>query len=215
MEELEFRSALRQAQKGDGQAFGKLYVLVAPRIRGFLQTRGADDADALTNEVMLRAFNSIGRFSGSQSAFVGWVFQISRNALIDEARARQRRPQTVEEGSAPEDSEASIDDWHEDQQAVDRVAELLSHLSQDQADIVAMRAIAGLSYEEIAAVCGKRVGAVRATYSRGRAALRSLIELENLGRKQQARLSQDPLSMTSVTETPVVASDGQDVSCPT
>ncbi len=207
MEELEFRSALRQAQKGDGQAFGKLYVLVAPRIRGFLHTRGAEDADALTNEVMLRAFNSIGRFSGSQSAFVGWVFQISRNAIIDEARSRQRRPQTVDQDDAPELGDAVIDTWHEDQQSVDRVAELLSHLSQDQADIVAMRAIAGLSYEEIAAVCGKRVGAVRATYSRGRAALKSLLELENLRREQRGR--------DRVAPDEPVANGGRDLTCPT
>jgi len=186
LDELEFRRVLKAAKKGDSDAFAVLYELVAPRIRGFVHTRGVDDPDGTTNEVFIRVFKSLTRFRGSESAFVGWVFQIARNRVIDESRSRKRRVSTISTDHDYQDIierheqvDSPIEEWHRDESQTHRLQQLLNHLSNDQAEVMTLRAIAGLSYEEIAQVTGHKPDNVRQMYRRARLALENVIEFES------------------------------------
>ena len=51
-------------------------------------------AEDLTQEVFVRVFNGLPRFS-LRCKFTTWLFQVTKNRVLDELRARERRPQAV------------------------------------------------------------------------------------------------------------------------
>jgi RNA polymerase sigma-70 factor (ECF subfamily) len=119
------------------------------------------------------------------------VFTITRNLLIDERRRAARRPELVLVGSG---HRAGFDlagagvpggDVEADALAAlgdDRVAELLAHLSPDQREVIALRVVADLSVEQVAAITGRGYEAVKALQRRGLAALRRALEREAVPR---------------------------------
>lgn len=173
-----FDDVLRRAQSGDGQAFADIDRVLGGRIMAFIASRGVEDPGGLTNEVFLGAFRSIDSFSGNEAAFVGWVFRIARNKIIDEHRYRKRRPETVVASSVehkflePSAEDAALADVE-----LSEAFALLDGLTEDQREIVLMRVVSGLSFAEIGQSLGKRTGAIKAAYRRaiktaGRAATR-------------------------------------------
>jgi DNA-directed RNA polymerase specialized sigma24 family protein len=59
-----FEAVLLRAARGDGLAFEHIFHCYAGRIRAFALARGSQDADAITNDVMLRVFQNLGLFEG-------------------------------------------------------------------------------------------------------------------------------------------------------
>ena len=51
-------------------------------------------AEDLTQEVFLRVFQGLPRFS-LRSKFTTWLFQVTKNRVLDELRASERRPRAV------------------------------------------------------------------------------------------------------------------------
>lgn len=180
----EFADVLIAAQAGEPLALRELFDWLSPAVAGFLRSRGAHDPDGFANEVFLRAFRTIQTFSGDDQRFRTWVFTITRNLLIDERRAAARRVELVfDDGRAPGreprgDAEADALTALGDE----RVAELLAHLSPDQREVIALRVIADLSVDQVAAITGRGYEAVKALHRRGIAALRRAIEREGVPR---------------------------------
>lgn len=169
-----FDEILRAAQGGDGSAFEELFARVARPLVVFAHARGAEDPEGLANEVLLRAFRGIARFSGTEAQFRAWVFAIARNALADERRRQRRRPETtatppseMADHAAPDDPVPLVVD--------ERVRELLAHLSPDQRDVLLLRVVADLSVADTAAAMGRSEGAVRLLQHRALTRLRRLL----------------------------------------
>ena len=171
-----FDATFRQAKRGDGDAFAELFHQVAPKIRGFVAARGVEDPDLTTNEVMLRAFRNLERHGGGERAFIGWVFQIARNLVVDEFRARRSRGDTVPfEDDAHACAEPTVEDWFDDTQGVQWILELVNRLTPDQREVVLLRVVSGLSFAEIGASMGRRPATVRSLFKRARAALEVMV----------------------------------------
>lgn len=165
--EEQFAHRLALARAGDPRGFDALVGWLERPLVGFLRARGSDDAEALANEVLVRAFTRIDTFSGNAVQFRAWVFRIARNALIDERRHRARRVDTVP--TDPQDlpdTAAPTTDVIDDVHARERVEALLAVLTDDQREIVLLRVVAGLSVDETAEVVGRRPGAVRSMQNR-------------------------------------------------
>jgi RNA polymerase sigma-70 factor (ECF subfamily) len=105
------------------------------------------------------------------------VFVIAHRRLIDERRARGRRPETVE---LPLDSfESEGGDVEEEvmaQLVTADMHEVFESLTEDQKHVLVLRIIADLTLEGAARVMGKRVGAIKALQRRALAAVRIEIE---------------------------------------
>ncbi len=180
----DFAVTLAGAQGGEPQALRDLFEWLGPPIAGFLRSRGATDADGTANEVFLRAFRTVQTFRGDAYQFRTWVFTITRNLLIDERRRAARRVELVFDdlnggrrdpaGDAEEDALAALGD--------ERVAELLRQLSPEQREVIALRVIADLSIDQVAAITGRGYEAVKALQRRGLAALKRVIEREPVPR---------------------------------
>jgi len=172
-----FDDARRAALEQEPWACHWLYDTYAGRVFGYLRAQGADEPEDLTSEVFLRVFDRLPQFSGDEPNFRSWLFTIAHRILIDDARRRQRRPQTIAL-VADVESRLSGDVEHEALANVgaEWADELLATLPPDQRAVVALRVTADLSLEQVARILDKRVGAVKALQHRALAALRRRCE---------------------------------------
>jgi RNA polymerase sigma factor (sigma-70 family) len=138
------------------------------------------DAEDITQEVFIRVFRSLDNYT--PGTFEGWLHRITTNLFLDMARRRQRirfeglgdAADERIQGREPSPAQA-YDDRHFD-------ADIQSALDALPADFrapVVLCDIEGLSYEEIAATLGIKLGTVRSRIHRGRAQLREALHHRN------------------------------------
>src|SRR5206468_4382441 len=102
-------AVLRKAQRGDERAFSLLMRQFELPIFNYVLrvVRDRELAQDLTQEIFFRVHQKLPGFS-SQSLFTTWLFQVTKNRLIDELRALERRPRGVEFDDAPQLHAADI-----------------------------------------------------------------------------------------------------------
>ncbi|MFF5263167.1 RNA polymerase sigma factor SigE [Actinomadura viridis] len=150
---------------------GRVYRL-AYRLTG-----NQHDAEDLTQEVFVRVFRSLSNYT--PGTFEGWLHRITTNLFLDMARRRQRirfeglADDAAErlQGREPTPAQAFDDrNFDADVQAA------LDALAPEYRAAVVLCDIEGLSYEEISATLGVKLGTVRSRIHRGRAQLRGALE---------------------------------------
>lgn len=171
-------SVLAAAQAGAGWAFTKLFEAYGGPVAGYLRTQGLKDPDGSANDVFLKAFRSIGSFSGPEPRFRSWLFTIAHNVIVDERRSRARRVQETElDDTLPSigpTASAAEDDAMVDL-ASERVKATLDGLVPDQRDVLLLRILGDMTCEEIATSLGKSLGAVKQLQRRGLENLRKTL----------------------------------------
>jgi RNA polymerase sigma-70 factor (ECF subfamily) len=105
-------------------------------------------AEDLTQEVFLRVFQGLPRFS-SRSKFTTWLFQVTKNRVLDELRATERRPRAVVQLEDAPGLEV-VDAPMERVEAIDALWRAVNLLPVDLKMALLLRDIVGLSYNEIA-----------------------------------------------------------------
>jgi RNA polymerase sigma-70 factor (ECF subfamily) len=142
---------LRKAQRGDERAFAIIVrSYEAPVYNYVLRLTNGDKALAedLTQEVFLRVFQGLPRFS-LRCKFTTWLFQVTKNRVLDELRARERRPGTpVNLDDAPQLE--VVDQPVERVEAIDALWRSIEALPVDLKMALLLRDVVGLSYNEIA-----------------------------------------------------------------
>lgn len=169
-EELPDEDLVRIA-KDNPDAFGVLYERYAPEITGFIRARsGGNDvvAEDIASIVFTKALTALPRYS--KGPFRAWLYQITRNTIIDEYR--RKRPS----GSLDDLGEirADVDDPLDRAVAADaarRLHEAILTLKPAQQEIVRLR-LHGLSIAEIASRLGKTENGVKSAQRRAFMALR-------------------------------------------
>lgn len=177
-----FESVLEACKTGAEWAWVALYRDLAGPVTGYLASRGSSEPDDTASEVFLKVARGIHGFNGDESSFRSWVFVIAHRTLLDERRARGRRPTLTE---LPPETGMGSESGNVESEAVERlITEELraafDRLTESQRDVLALRIIAGLTVEETARVLGKREGAIKALQRRALAALQLVIDLENV-----------------------------------
>jgi RNA polymerase sigma-70 factor (ECF subfamily) len=135
------------------------------------------EAEDLTQDVFVRVFRSLSSYT--PGTFEGWLHRITTNLFLDQVRRKQRiRFDALADDAAdrlagrePTPSQV-FDDTHLDYD----VQAALDSLPPDFRAAVVLCDIEGLSYEEIAATLGVKLGTVRSRIHRGRAQLRAALE---------------------------------------
>jgi RNA polymerase sigma-70 factor (ECF subfamily) len=142
---------LRKAQRGDERAFSLiLRAYETPVFNYVLRLVGGDRALAedLTQEVFLRVFQGLPKFS-LRSKFTTWLFQVTKNRVLDELRASERRPRSVMDIDDAPQLEV-LDAPFERLEAIDAVWRAVERLNVDLKMALLLRDVVGLSYTEIA-----------------------------------------------------------------
>jgi RNA polymerase sigma-70 factor (ECF subfamily) len=170
-----FDELLQAAKGGDERAFASLYRAYQPGLLRYLRVSAGAAAEDIAGEVWYDIARGLGSFVGGEDGFRGWLFTTARRRFLDSKRAAARRPvvtgaEVVEAGSAALDPAELV---AADLSTEGALALIASTLPPDQAEIVVLRAVAGLDVEQVARIVGKRPGAVRVAAHRG---LRKLAE---------------------------------------
>jgi len=173
-----FTSVLDAARAGAEWAWTALYRDLAPVVLGYLRAHGAHEPEDVTSEVFLAMVRGLESFEGDETGLRSWVFVIAHRRLLDERRAKTRRPVDPVPTEALDVPEGCVEDEAIRRLSTAGVRELFSGLSTDQRDVLLLRIVAGLTVEEVAEVVGKRPGAVKALQRRGIAALNRSISKE-------------------------------------
>ncbi|MFP4512166.1 MAG: RNA polymerase sigma factor [Acidimicrobiales bacterium] len=161
----DFPDVLMAAQSGADHAIGQLFAAHNPELVRYLDGRARGFGDDLAQEVWIAAARNLRSFTGDEQAFRAWLFSIARSKLIDHGRRLTRQPASATDPHIMEDTtraEVPLDALTSNE----AIAELVEGLSDQQADIVLLRVVGGFSVDEVAAIIGKRAGAVRVAQHR-------------------------------------------------
>ena len=161
-----------KAQQGDINAFEELVECYHGRIYGltYNMTSNREDAEDLTQEVFVKAFEALPRFKG-KSSFYTWLYRIAVNKTINYRKKRNRkRALSLDQF----DQEIKTDEVYSDFTAKGsplrnislselqiKLNEALQNLSEKHRTVVVMHDMQGIPHEEIAKVVGASVGTVR------------------------------------------------------
>lgn len=166
-----------RAIRRDPDAFGELYDRYVDGIYRYLafRVRNPTDAEDLAEQVFLRAWQAIESYRPTGRPFSAWLYSIARNLVIDHFRAARPNAELPEDTLAPAGfaEPATILDQT---LAMDRFRESLQKLTSDQQQVIILRFIEGLGYEDVAEAIGKTSGTVRVIQHRALAKLRQLLE---------------------------------------
>jgi RNA polymerase sigma-70 factor (ECF subfamily) len=166
-----------RAIDGDGDAFGRLYDMHVDRVYRHIYYRVSNTADAedLTQQVFIKAWQAIGRYKKTASPFLAWLIKISHNLVIDFYRSRKSEAYIDFDivATKPETDPAHLAEAQFSQQEIRRA---INKLHGDQQQVILMRFIEDFSYAEIAAALGKSEGAIRVILHRGLAKLKTILE---------------------------------------
>ena len=142
---------MRKAQRGDERAFSLILRTYEVPVYNYVLRLVAGDrslAEDLTQEVFLRVFQGLPSFS-LRSKFTTWLFQVTKNRVLDELRASERRPRAVValDDIAPLEI---VDAPLERIEAIDAVWRAVEELNVDLKMALLLRDVVGMSYTEIA-----------------------------------------------------------------
>ena len=169
---------LVRAKRGDRQALEALLELHLTMVHRFVSMRIGErqsDVDDVVQETLIAAAQSISSLRAEQeSAVKSWLLTIARHKVADHVRREMARPGESLDGQGAAESLASDQDVHEivaERDRALRLREAMRSLSPDQEEVLVLRFVLGLPGDEVAAITGRTLGAVKALQHRGLASL--------------------------------------------
>ncbi len=159
--------------------FSALFVAVYPRVRRYFLVRNVDEptAEELAQTVLFKVYQKAADLK-EPALFQGWLFAIARNELLQHWRKQQTRIKTVELEPLAEQLtvqpagllQMEFDQW-------------LSWLEPNERELVRLRFVEGLTYEELAVALGVPLGTVE---SRLFSVRKKLLRIAESGRPTKA-----------------------------
>lgn len=165
---------IRETQNGYPQSFNPLVAHYAPRIRAYLyrMVRNREEAEDLTQETFLKAFNALPNFQ-AERPFKRWLFTIATNTGLNAIRARKRRGHQV----ALEPETFAVDApqptaLHHVPERGDGLEAALATLAPRSQQLITLHYHEGFTLQEAGDMLGISEGAAKVTLCRARQQLR-------------------------------------------
>lgn len=167
---------IKQAVSGSSEAFGVLYVRHMDAIYRYIFFRVNEEAEAedLTEEVFIRAWEALPNYQQGQFPFTSWLYRIAHNLVIDHHRKRKADPLPdleLHHSGSKRSNEDNVLERLDSAMLVDA----LKQLDTEEQQVVILRFIEGLSHREVADAIGKSEGASRIIQHRALAALQKYL----------------------------------------
>ncbi len=168
----EEKRLVESASAGDQEAFAKLYDRFVNKIYKYIYYKigSSSDAEDLTAQVFLKAWEAIGKYMWTERPFSAWLYRIAHNLVVDYFRTKceltplDDLPTLEERGPSPED----VTQRH---LTADALRRAITRLTPDQQHVVILRFLEGYPTEQVAEILGKQPGAVRTLQHRALVAL--------------------------------------------
>ncbi len=179
-------SLISRCKNRDAEAFSLIVDRYQSRVFGFARRmlRSNEDAEDVTQEVFVRAFENMHRFDGRASLST-WLFKIASNLCIDRARRKGRRPEEVPLffGSPEVSSPGHFIDFRSDPEGSVVAGEMaetieiaIGKLSPKLRGVLLLHDVEELSYDEISQIVGIPVGTVKSRLFLARGHLQSALK---------------------------------------
>ena len=174
MSTSEEKDLVQRCRKGDDDAWRELVDRFGPRVYAIAYhfTMKREDAEELSQEIFLKLFENLDRYDGG-FPLIAWVLSVSRNLCIDRYRRRKREKsfrfvsdEAVTALLKADDDPASAALRKERTQMLFAA---LSEIPEDLAEILILRDLNGLAYEEIGTALELPDGTVKSRLFRARA----------------------------------------------
>jgi RNA polymerase sigma-70 factor (ECF subfamily) len=178
-EDPDEQGLLERASRADPEALGALYDRYVDRIYNYIYHRvgQVDLAEDLTAQVFARMLEAIREGRAWRTSFSGWIYRIAHNLVIDYYRRRGRAafveleeatPIVADEADPVRRAEARLESEH--------LRAALTKLTEEQAEVIALRFLDELSIAEVAFMMNKTEGAIKALQYRAVLALRRVMQ---------------------------------------
>jgi RNA polymerase sigma-70 factor (ECF subfamily) len=175
VENLDLSDLVALAKEADHGAWRVLYQRAYPGLMAFASRRlDHDRARDAVAETMARAVANIDKFTLEGGAFDSWLFGILRHVIADVHRAHARESRRDERTVVGTQSSPLEHVLHNEEAA--KVRDAFARLQPADRELLELRVVAGMSYEDVAVALGKRPGSVRMAQSRALSRLRKHLE---------------------------------------
>jgi RNA polymerase sigma-70 factor (ECF subfamily) len=181
---------LRRLRARDERAFEEVVVLYRDRVFGLIlrMVGNREEAEDLAQEVFITVLKSIDTFRG-ESKFSTWLYRVAANHTKNRMKYLQRRAykatseyddaaeRAVSRGDATNGVRVQNPESAMAGAQVDRVVQsAIRELDEDHRELVVLRDMEELSYEEIVAITGLNEGTVKSRLHRARTALKEIVQ---------------------------------------
>ena len=162
-----------RCQVGDRAAFAELVGVCQPRLRAFLlkMLPKAQMAEDVAQEIWVDIFRDLSSLI-DPAAFLSWLYRIAHNRCARAMRGRKRSFSSIDEIEISEPQQ-EIEFTPEDAAAVQAA---LDQISPQHREVLLLRFLEDMSYEQIAVAVGCPVGTVRSRIHNAKAALRGILQ---------------------------------------
>jgi RNA polymerase sigma-70 factor (ECF subfamily) len=179
---------MRRTQDGDKQAFALLYERYSASVLSYLYRMlgSVEDVESIGQEVFLRAFRFAPTYRYPQK-FSTWLFTITRNLAINNARRKKRSPvrnitelnlEGIDISGDPYQVAARATDDVEKQEEIARVLKALDDLPTDQKEVIVLGVFQDLSYAQMEEITGTKAVTLRSRMFHGLKKLAKMIGVE-------------------------------------
>lgn len=163
------RKLVGRAKKGDRDAYKQLVERYQKRVFGILfgMLRSREDAMELTQDVFIKVYQRIKDFE-EKSSFYTWVYRIAFNLAIDFRRREWKKVHTEYDDSIEQGADDAIlnreranpEQSLQSRELGDQIRRALETLPDEQKQVLLLREVEGLSYQEMADSMGCSIGTI-------------------------------------------------------
>lgn len=174
--EIERQLVLRAIEK-DGSAFAELYDRHVVRVYRHIYYLVSDarEAEDLTAQTFLKAWEAVERYKERGAPFVAWLLRIAHNLTVSHLRAKRDHGALEDvhvDGKMDRNPEQALEQASDEKS----VREAVMKLRDEQRQVIMLRFVEELDYREVAAMIGKSVPAVRVIQHRALGNLRKIMQ---------------------------------------
>ncbi len=168
----EERKLVLRAAGHDAEAFAQLYDRLVEKIFKYIYYKvgSRSDAEDLTAQVFLKAWEAIGRYRLTERPFSAWLYRIAHNLVVDYFRMR-REVVPLDLVTRIDENEGNLDDVTQRHLTAETLRRAIQRLTSDQQQVIILRFLEGYSTEQVSRIMGKGQGAIRTLQHRALAAL--------------------------------------------
>ena len=172
-------SLVQRAKQRDQKALTQLYERYFDGIYRYVALRIGDkvEAEDMTQQVFLKALQSISSFKWRGIPFSAWLYRIAHNQVVDYLRKSKKRPATLFDESLPS-SDNNPQLLTEHSLEIEQLLSATRRLTEAQREVISLRFAGELSTAQVAKIMGKSEGAIKALQHSAIVSLRKVLLTE-------------------------------------
>ena len=168
---------VQRARQGEQEAFAQLYESHFDKIFRYvvLKIRNQAEAEDMTQQVFIKAYESIGSYQSQGVPFTAWLFRIAHNQMVDYVRKQSKRQTVPLDESLQIMDDCDVEHEVETKIEMEKVVLATAKLTKAQREVISLRFAGGLSITEAAKTMRKSEGAIKALQHSAILALRKTL----------------------------------------